>query len=75
MISYLTKKEEREESMEKIKIKTKKEKGQSLIEYLILVAIVAIGSVAVLRVVGKNIYCFRLSFPVKKKIYIFEQLF
>ena len=34
----------------------KKEGGQSLIEYLVLVAIVAIGSLAVLRVLGKNLH-------------------
>lgn len=33
----------------------KKSNGQSLIEYLILVALVAIGSIAVVRVVGQNI--------------------
>ncbi len=33
----------------------KSQKGQSLIEYLILVALVAIGSMAVLRVLGQNI--------------------
>lgn len=31
------------------------QKGQGLIEYLIIVAIVAVGSIAVMRVVGGNI--------------------
>lgn len=31
------------------------QRGQSLIEYLILVALVAIGSIGVMRVVGQNI--------------------
>lgn len=33
----------------------KNKKGQGLIEYLIIVAIIAIGSMAVMRVVGGNI--------------------
>lgn len=32
------------------------QKGQGLIEYLIIVAIVAVGSIAVMRVVGGNIH-------------------
>ena len=36
--------------------KNTNEKGQSLIEYLVLVAIVAIGSLSVLRLVGKNLH-------------------
>lgn len=31
------------------------QRGQSLIEYLILVALVAVGSIGVMRVVGQNI--------------------
>lgn len=31
------------------------QKGQSLIEYLVLVCLIAVGSMAVVRVVGKNI--------------------
>ncbi len=34
----------------------KNRKGQGLIEYLIIVAIVAVGSIAVMRVVGGNIH-------------------
>lgn len=30
-------------------------KGQSLIEYLVLVCLIAVGSLAVIRVVGKNV--------------------
>lgn len=30
-------------------------KGQSLIEYLIIVAIVAVGTMSIIRVVGKNV--------------------
>lgn len=30
-------------------------KGQSLIEYLVLVCLIAVGSMAVIRVVGKNV--------------------
>jgi Flp pilus assembly pilin Flp len=33
----------------------KNKKGQSLIEYLIIVAIVAVGTMSVVRVVGKNV--------------------
>lgn len=33
----------------------KNKKGQSLIEYLVLVCIIAVGSIAVVRVVGKNV--------------------
>lgn len=33
----------------------KSKKGQSLIEYLVLVALIAIGSMAVIRVLGQNI--------------------
>lgn len=33
----------------------KNQKGQGLIEYLIIVAIVAIGSIAVIKVVGANV--------------------
>lgn len=33
----------------------KNQKGQSLIEYLIIVAIVAVGTISIVRVVGKNI--------------------
>lgn len=33
----------------------KNQKGQGLIEYLIIVAIVAVGSIAVIKVVGGNI--------------------
>ncbi|MGZ3744805.1 MAG: Flp family type IVb pilin [Pseudobdellovibrionaceae bacterium] len=33
----------------------KSESGQSLIEYLIIVAIVAIGTMSIVRVVGKNV--------------------
>lgn len=33
----------------------KNKKGQSLIEYLVLVCLIAVGSMAVIRVVGKNI--------------------
>jgi len=32
------------------------QKGQSLIEYLIIVALIAVGSIGVVRVVGQNIY-------------------
>jgi Flp pilus assembly pilin Flp len=35
--------------------KIKSSRGQSLIEYLIIVAIVAVGTMAVVRVVGKNV--------------------
>lgn len=35
--------------------KIKNKRGQSLIEYLIIVAIVAVGTMAVVRVVGKNV--------------------
>lgn len=31
------------------------QKGQSLIEYLIIVAIVAVGTLSIVRVVGKNV--------------------
>lgn len=31
------------------------QKGQSLVEYLVLVALIAVGSIAVVRVVGQNI--------------------
>ena len=44
--------------MKKFKFKTPKKlnrKGQGLIEYLIIVAIVAVGSMAVMRVVGSNL--------------------
>lgn len=34
----------------------KNQKGQGLVEYLIIVAIVAVGSIAVIRVVGGNIH-------------------
>lgn len=34
----------------------KKQNGQGLVEYLIIVAIVAVGSIAVIRVVGGNIH-------------------
>lgn len=37
------------------KILIKNRKGQGLIEYLIIVAIVAIGSMAVIKVVGGNV--------------------
>ncbi len=33
----------------------KNKKGQSLIEYLVLVCLIAVGSMAVIRVVGKNV--------------------
>lgn len=33
----------------------KNKKGQSLIEYLIIVAIVAVGTMSIVRVVGKNV--------------------
>ena len=33
----------------------KNRKGQSLIEYLVLVCLIAVGSMAVIRVVGKNV--------------------
>lgn len=33
----------------------KNQKGQSLIEYLIIVAIVAVGAISIVRVVGKNV--------------------
>lgn len=33
----------------------KNNKGQGLVEYLVIVAIVAVGSIAVIRVVGANI--------------------
>lgn len=33
----------------------KSKKGQGLIEYLILVALIAVGSIAVLKVVGQNV--------------------
>lgn len=33
----------------------KNQKGQSLIEYLVLVCLIAVGSMAVIRVVGKNV--------------------
>lgn len=33
----------------------KNKKGQSLIEYLVLVCLIAVGSIAVIRVVGKNV--------------------
>lgn len=33
----------------------KNNKGQSLIEYLVLVCLIAVGSMAVIRVVGKNV--------------------
>ena len=34
----------------------KNQKGQSLIEYLIIVALIAVGSIGVVRVLGQNIY-------------------
>ncbi len=33
----------------------KNKKGQSLIEYLVIVAIVAVGTMSIIRVVGKNV--------------------
>lgn len=33
----------------------KNRRGQGLIEYLILVALIAVGSIAIVRVVGKNV--------------------
>lgn len=39
----------------KFKSPLKNKKGQGLIEYLIIVAIVAVGSIAVIKVVGANI--------------------
>lgn len=33
----------------------KNKKGQSLVEYLVIVALVAVGSIAIVRVVGANI--------------------
>lgn len=33
----------------------KNQKGQSLIEYLVLVCLIAVGSIGVIRVVGKNV--------------------
>ncbi len=33
----------------------KNHRGQSLIEYLVLVCLIAVGSMAVIRVVGKNV--------------------
>lgn len=33
----------------------KNQRGQSLIEYLVLVCLIAVGSMAVVRVVGKNV--------------------
>lgn len=33
----------------------KNKKGQSLIEYLVLICLVGVGSMAVVRVVGKNV--------------------
>ena len=33
----------------------KNKRGQSLIEYLVLVCLIAVGSMAVIRVVGKNV--------------------
>ncbi len=33
----------------------KNRRGQSLIEYLVLVCLIAVGSMAVIRVVGKNV--------------------
>lgn len=33
----------------------KNRKGQSLIEYLVLVCLIAVGSMAVIRIVGKNV--------------------
>lgn len=36
-------------------LKKLNKKGQSLIEYLIIVAIVAVGTMAIVRVVGKNV--------------------
>lgn len=38
-----------------IEKKLKNQKGQSLIEYLIIVAIVAVGTISIVRVVGKNV--------------------
>lgn len=35
--------------------KLKNKSGQSLIEYLIIVAIVAVGTMSIVRVVGKNV--------------------
>jgi pilus assembly protein Flp/PilA len=36
-------------------MKIRNRKGQSLIEYLVLVCLIAVGSLAVVRVVGKNV--------------------
>ncbi len=41
--------------MKKNKAVIKNSKGQGLIEYLIIVAIVAIGSISVIKVVGANL--------------------
>jgi pilus assembly protein Flp/PilA len=41
--------------MKQNKTSVKNEKGQGLIEYLIIVAIVAIGSISVIKVVGANL--------------------
>lgn len=38
-----------------LKKQIKNQKGQGLVEYLIIVAIVAVGSIAVIKVVGGNI--------------------
>jgi len=38
-----------------IKKQLSNQKGQSLIEYLIIVAIVAVGTISIVRVVGKNV--------------------
>jgi Flp pilus assembly pilin Flp len=38
-----------------VKKSLKNNKGQGLIEYLIIVAIVAVGSIAVMKVVGANV--------------------
>lgn len=35
--------------------KLKRAQGQSLIEYLVIVAIVAVGTMSIIRVVGKNV--------------------
>lgn len=39
----------------KFKTKNKSHSGQSLIEYLILVAVIAVGTMGVVRVVGGNV--------------------
>lgn len=39
-----------------MRIKRPNQKGQSLIEYLIIVSLIAVGSIAIVRTLGQNVY-------------------